>query len=151
MLNLQRLLNPMITDLLSKLDKVRQTGSNTWTACCPAHKDRSASLSIRDADGKVLLHCFAGCSVAEVIGAIGMELSDLFPPKDSASGPVRNPFPATDALRAIAFESLVVVAAAKAVAQYPGAERERLLLAAERINSALSATGIQKGTPWTRV
>jgi len=30
----------------------------------------------------VLLHCFAGCSVHEVVGAMGMELADLFPARD---------------------------------------------------------------------
>jgi DNA primase len=32
------------------------------TARCPAHDDRTPSLSIRDADdGKVLVRCHAGC------------------------------------------------------------------------------------------
>ena len=29
---------------------------------CPAHDDQSPSLSVRDSNGKVLVHCFAGCS-----------------------------------------------------------------------------------------
>ncbi len=32
------------------------------TACCPAHDDRRPSLSISERDGKLLVHCFAGCS-----------------------------------------------------------------------------------------
>ena len=32
-----------------------------WTARCPAHDDRDPSLSIRDAGGKVLVRCHAGC------------------------------------------------------------------------------------------
>ena len=41
-----------------------------WTACCPAHDDRDPSLSIRDgADGRVLVHCHAGCSQDKVIAS----------------------------------------------------------------------------------
>jgi len=140
----------MISDILSKLDKVRKTGTDSWSARCPAHEDKGPSLSVRNSDGKILLHCFCGCSVPEIIESIGLDMADLFPPRDSSGSPVRNPFPATDALRAIAFESLVVIASAKALTQYPGAERERLMVAAERINAALSATGIERGKPWAR-
>ena len=42
-----------------------------WAARCPAHDDRRPSLSIRDAaDGKLLVHCFAGCTQAQVISAL---------------------------------------------------------------------------------
>jgi len=45
----------------------RRTGS-TWMAPCPSHEDREPSLSIRDADdGKVLVHCHAGCDQSVVI------------------------------------------------------------------------------------
>jgi hypothetical protein len=40
-------------------------------APCPAHDDREPSLSIRHADdGKVLVHCHAGCDQSVVIGAL---------------------------------------------------------------------------------
>jgi putative DNA primase/helicase len=43
----------------------------TWTACCPAHDDRTPSLSIRDADdGKVLVRYYAGCDQERVITAL---------------------------------------------------------------------------------
>jgi len=45
----------------------RKAGSG-WTARCPAHDDRTPSLSLRDADGgKVLVRCHAGCDQGEVI------------------------------------------------------------------------------------
>ncbi len=48
----------------------RRTGSH-WMAPCPAHEDRDPSLSIRDAaDGKVLVHCHAGCDQSVVIGEL---------------------------------------------------------------------------------
>ena len=68
-----------INAILEHLDKVK--GSNgRYQACCPAHDDKSPSLVISEAaDGKVLLKCFAGCSADEVVGAIGLQLKDLFP------------------------------------------------------------------------
>ena len=68
-----------INDLLNRLSKVKQTGSGKWVACCPAHEDRSPSLSIRQADDKILIYCFAGCDVDDVVGSVGMSLSDLMP------------------------------------------------------------------------
>lgn len=46
-----------------------------FICCCPAHDDRSPSLSITDVDNKILLHCFAGCTFEEVTCALrGMGL-----------------------------------------------------------------------------
>jgi hypothetical protein len=132
-----------IEKLLARLEHVKQTSPNSWLAFCPAHDDKHPSLSIREtSEGLILLHCFAGCSVHEVVGAVGLEISDLFPPHESHGKPERRPFPAMDALRGIAFEALVVSAAASALlAGHPftQADRERLSMAATRIQSALSA------------
>lgn len=69
-----------VEEIIARLDKVKATGKGRWMACCPAHQDRSPSLSIREAeDGRVLLHCFGGCSVHDVTAAVGLELADLFP------------------------------------------------------------------------
>ena len=66
--------------LLSRLEHVRANRNGTWVARCPAHDDRSPSLSIATGDdGKVLLHCFAGCGAVDVVEAVGLELSSLFP------------------------------------------------------------------------
>lgn len=53
-------------------------GSNgSWT--CPAHDDRSPSLSLDTGDdGRVLICCHAGCDVGRVLGALGLAASDLF-------------------------------------------------------------------------
>ncbi|MDP2098626.1 MAG: CHC2 zinc finger domain-containing protein [Methylobacter sp.] len=69
-----------IDNVLSKLDKVKANGSGKWLARCPAHEDKSPSLAIKQTeDGKILIHCFVGCHVSEVVGAVGLELSDLMP------------------------------------------------------------------------
>lgn len=138
-------------DLLSKLDKVKRTGRGKWLACCPAHADKTASLSVRELDdGRVLAHCFAGCSVHEVVAAVGLELTDLFPPRTDKHfiKSERRPFPAADCLRAIAFESsLVLIAAADMLAGQPftEADRARLTLACSRIQSAMTVGGIHHG------
>jgi putative DNA primase/helicase len=42
-----------------------------WTARCPAHKDSDPSLSIGQGDdGRILVHCFAGCPQDAVIDAL---------------------------------------------------------------------------------
>lgn len=132
-----------INNILSKLERVRRTGPHAWLACCPAHDDQRPSLAIcKTDDGKMLVHCFAGCAVHEVVEAIGMEISDLFPPRQNHGKPERRPFPATDALRAVTFEALVVAAAGTAMLAgepFGPGERERLMLAVNRIQSALSA------------
>lgn len=57
-----------------------KSNSSGWVAKCPAHEDLVASLSITEsADGKVLLHCHAGCSTISVLSALGMTLGELFP------------------------------------------------------------------------
>lgn len=72
-----------IEKLLGRLEKVRGK-EPTWRALCPAHDNKhTLSLKISKApDGKILIHCFAGCGAADVLEAIGLSLSDLFPEMD---------------------------------------------------------------------
>jgi len=70
----------MITHILSQLSKVMSRSNDRWMACCPAHEDKSPSLSItQSSDGKILLHCFAGCTIEEITDALGLSLNKLFP------------------------------------------------------------------------
>lgn len=62
----------------------RRSGDG-WLAHCPAHRDRSPSLSIGEGDGaRVLVKCHAGCTLAAIVAAVGMTERDLFP--DQANG-----------------------------------------------------------------
>lgn len=75
-----------IESLLERLDRVKVSGPGTYLASCPTsahrHGDRSRGLSIREGDdGRILVHCFAGCPVDEVVAAVGLDLADLFPPR----------------------------------------------------------------------
>lgn len=66
-----------IEDFLSRLEKVERSGGG-WVACCPAHGDSNPSLSVSEHDGKILVHCHAGCSAQAVVEAMGLKLRDLF-------------------------------------------------------------------------
>jgi putative DNA primase/helicase len=56
----------------------KRVGEDRWMALCPAHDDRNPSLSIREARGKALVHCFAGCSTEAVLEALRLRWTDLF-------------------------------------------------------------------------
>ena len=102
-----------IETLLSRLQKVRRKGKS-WTACCPAHEDKSPSLAIRENDdGRVLIHCFGGCDTYSIVSAVGMDIQDLFPAKiENHMKPVKQAFYAADLMRIMSFESLVVMISA---------------------------------------
>jgi putative DNA primase/helicase len=58
---------------------LRRSGEG-YLARCPAHDDHSPSLSISEGDdGRILLHCWAGCETHEVVAALGLRWCDLFP------------------------------------------------------------------------
>lgn|SRR3990167_4321719 len=123
---------------LSRCQKVRETGRGTWIACCSAHEDKNPSMTVRELeDGRVLVHCFAGCSVEEILGAVGMDFDALFPDKPQEyAKPLRRPFPAADVLAAVESEALTVAVAAYNIAhgiELDDADRERLLAAYHRI------------------
>jgi hypothetical protein len=135
-------------NLIEHLDGVRATGDGRWIARCPAHDDSHPSLSVRElADGRVLVHCFGGCSVEDVLQAAGVTFESLFPARPIAHGATeRRPFPAIDALRCIAFEALVVLTSAAGVKEsLDTPARDRLSLASSRIQAALDACGVQHG------
>jgi hypothetical protein len=68
--------------ILERLDRVKRQGPG-WVSRCPGHEDRTPSLAIGERDdGAVLLHCHAGCTVDAILASIGLEMRDLFPPKE---------------------------------------------------------------------
>ena len=134
----------MIENILSRLEKVK--GRNgAYTACCPAHGDKSPSLAIRELDdGRILMKCFANCSIQEIMGAIGMEIGDLFPEINKDLPPVKRKYYATDLLRVIEFEAWVVSVAAYTMSQgLPLSEedRTRMKVAQTRIMEAVKYVG----------
>jgi hypothetical protein len=64
--------------VLALLDGVRRIDESRWVARCPSHQDRSPSLAIRQSDDRVLLHCHAGCTAANIMNALGLTFADLY-------------------------------------------------------------------------
>ncbi len=55
----------------------RGAAAGSWT--CPAHDDRTPSLSVSEGTGRrILVKCFAGCTVEQIVAALGLSLADLF-------------------------------------------------------------------------
>lgn len=95
--------------LRSRLKGVKQHGDR-FMAVCPAHQDKSPSLSLsRGEDGRALVHCFAGCKTRDVLGAVGLEMHNLFP--ESLSKEQRKQFRRMKLESLRGFERLIIEAA----------------------------------------
>lgn len=127
--------------VVPRLEKARSVGKSEWVACCPAHADKSPSLAVRETDdGRLLVHCFAGCSAVEVMAALGLTVGDLWDePLAHHQRSIRHPFSPGAVLRAISGEALIVAIAGNDALQGTLAadDRERMVKAVARINEAV--------------
>ena len=95
----QRFPLPKLQETLARLEahgcKVQQAnGANGFKAQCPAHEDSNPSLSVSEgADGKVLLHCFAGCEFTEILTALGFDQSPRSTPAEIKPNGRKAPVP----------------------------------------------------------
>lgn len=138
--------------ILSRLNRIKSTGPNRWSACCPGplhnRGDKNPSLSIAvGADDRVLLKCFAGCDVAAIVAALGLELADLFPPRPILNaGPIpphqRPKISDRDLLQIIRREVCVVAIAGEELAIMPLSlpDLDRLRTATRRLFGVLAET-----------
>jgi len=138
----RRAMTPAET-VLSRLHGVRDRGRGQWAARCPAHDDRSPSLSIKERDdGALLLHCFGGCEAGAVVGALGLAVGDLFPPSGSSGKPSRLRMPAADALAILSREAAVLYVVGSGMhrrQQIAPADFERLAVAVQRVGQIAEA------------
>jgi biotin operon repressor len=71
----------MLADFENVLDRLNVASRNGEKAMCfcPTHDDRNnPSLSLRAENGKLLLHCFAGCQPQDIVSKVGLQIRDLF-------------------------------------------------------------------------
>ena len=130
--------------LMNQLEQVKRTGKGGFIARCPAHGDKHPSLAIRETDdGVVLLHCFAGCDVGMVVGALGLEVSDLYPKNSTSNRKIeKRPFNANDLLILAAWESLLASIIASDISKGKLNDKDRLLVAAGRLNDIAEVANV---------
>jgi hypothetical protein len=139
--------------LLDRLERLRHTGSGRWIARCPAHEDKSPSLSIRALDdGRVLINCFAGCEPGDVLSAIGLTMSDLFPERlrEHSYAASHSSIPAADLLIALDHELTVSVLILEDVVTrrtVNAGQVQRLCQAAARVGKARDLSHAAKEVP----
>jgi len=91
---------------LGRLPSARTSGSQ-WLARCPAHDDRKASLAVREGDdGRVLVHCHAGCSVEAILAALGLDETALFPEPNPPKATIVETYPYRDDTNRMVYETV---------------------------------------------
>jgi hypothetical protein len=133
-----------IDKVLDRLDGVKRTREHRWVAKCPAHLDKSPSLSIREMeDGRILVYDFGGCPAGDVLAAIGLRMADLFDkPIGHHLPPVRGGLTARELLELNGHESTVVAMLAHKAAlggRLTAEDVDRLNQAADRLGRAAAA------------
>jgi hypothetical protein len=131
---------------LSNFDKVKPTGQRKWLACCSAHPDRSPSLAIKQTDdGKLLLYCFSGCPVSDIVAAVGLTLSDLMPENPSYQKGTKPPrFNKYELFDRLVHESIILSLAIRQLLKFQDLSAEdlsRVVLAENTINAIVREIG----------
>ncbi len=138
---------PPIEKLLPRLEQAKKTGADRWIAQCPAHDDKRPSLSVRELpDGTLLVKCWSGCGGADIVGAAGLRLHDLFPRSRENRRPLRpsERWIPREALSGVAFEALVVAVAGEQLLAGTPLTRDaldRVAQAVGRLRAAASEVG----------
>lgn len=66
-----------IDDFMERLEDVKRGGGG-YMARCPAHDDGTRSLSIKEGEEGVLIHCHAGCQTPDIVATMGLRMADLY-------------------------------------------------------------------------
>jgi putative DNA primase/helicase len=123
--------------LLGRLEGVKGRNGQ-WRARCPVHGSRGGTLAIREEpDGRLLIHCHAGCATSDVLAKVGSDWEDLFPERlsDERLPRVRKPWKSSDVIQALRFElgvAWVVLADVSAGKEISQSDRVRAGVARER-------------------
>lgn len=136
--------DPPASRLLSRLDGVRQTGPDKWIARCPAHDDKTPSLSLKEAqDGAMLVHCWGGCRTEDVVQSVGLTMASLFPRNSVV--PTRTRWDRADAWQCLVADVGFVAIIAADIVSGRGITKEdasRAGVAADRLAAAIATLGI---------
>ena len=134
---------------LPRLERLTETGSGRGIARCPAHDDKSPSLSWRICDDEtLLLHCWAGCDAHSIVDAIGLTLRDLFPGSHIDRRRLNDQrIDHRQACCVLRLEAMIIVLGADQIARgivMAPDDLIRMQVAARRIRDAIEATTMRR-------
>lgn len=131
-----------ITKVLDRLARANQVRPGQWMAACPicqSKNGRPVAIKATD-DGRVLIHGFCGHETGEIVGALGLSITDLFDrPLGTRLEPTTQRVSARDALDLIDEEVLVASLLSLELAnkgRLTDEDQSRLATAAARIGRA---------------
>jgi|Laugrespbdmm15dd_1035085.scaffolds.fasta_scaffold41965_2 hypothetical protein len=131
-----------IHEIIGYFEKAYKSGENEYQCLCPAHNDKNASLGVKQlSDGRILINCFAGCGITDILGNVGLSLDDIVPKRLGDFKPVRKAFNPYSVLKTVSHETLLVALASIELSKgktLPLEDHKRLMLAAERLRQAYS-------------
>lgn len=137
-----------ISNILSRLSKVRSSGKNQWRACCPGHGGEHANMAVTlTPEGHVLFKCHSrGCGIEDIMAGAGLTWDDIMPESraQDKTKPRSINLPASEGLKLLRFESQIVMASAYAIrnSQISVDDIARLELSMNRINTIYQACGL---------
>jgi hypothetical protein len=67
-----------LDDFLTLLKGVKKITNGSYMALCPGHYDTKPSLSAKEVTSKILVKCFAGCELTEILKPLELDPKDLF-------------------------------------------------------------------------
>jgi len=73
-------------DFIARLPHEPAKRSGETMCRCPAHADKKCSLSVKDGERGLVLHCFAGCRNEDIVAAMGLKMADLFREEGQRAG-----------------------------------------------------------------
>lgn len=128
--------------ILDRLVRVKPTRPGSWAAACPCCESRKGRpLAVKEADdGRVLIHAFCGCTTADVLGRLGLEVSDLFDkPLEHTKSTLHNKVAASEVLNALSTEATVLAVIASDLLDRRSISDEdyqRLAVTVQRVTAA---------------
>lgn len=136
-----------VEKIIGRLSRVMPAGPDKWKAACPLCQSRNGRpIAIRAVpDGRVMLYAFCQCDTGDVLSAIGLRFSDLYPEQlGHHFAPERRSFDPLQVLQAVAHEVIVANLIVSEMVESGRGDTEqasRLRMAGQRLTTALSLIG----------